>query len=98
MMEEKCCEKRKERNAETKKMLISRINRIIGQMNGVKRMVEDNRYCDDILVQLSAVDKSVKSVANVILKDHMHSCMVENIEAGNFEILDEIVDLFKRFQ
>lgn len=90
--------KRKEREAGEKKALEVRMNKIIGQMNGIKQMISDDRYCDDILIQLSAVDKSIKSLANVILESHMHSCVIENIEKGNYEVIDEIVDLFKRFQ
>lgn len=99
-MEEKCCcnTRSKVRSNEEKRALESRINRIIGQLNGIKNMIDDNRYCDDVLIQLSAVDKSVKSLANVILDAHMHTCLVDNIQSGNIEVVDEIVDLFKRFQ
>ncbi len=94
-----CCQTRtKVRNQEEKDALVKRLNRIVGQLNGVKKMIEEDRYCDDILIQLSAIDKSVKSVANVLLEQHMHSCLIENIENGNYEVVDEIVDLFKRFQ
>lgn len=61
-------------------------------------MVEEDRYCDDILIQLSAVDKSVKSLANLLIDKHMKSCVVREIKAGNVDVLDEITDLFKRFQ
>jgi CsoR family transcriptional regulator, copper-sensing transcriptional repressor len=61
-------------------------------------MVDEDRYCDDILIQLAAIDKSVKSLANVILENHMHSCVIDNIKNGNYEVIDEVVDLFKRFQ
>lgn len=99
-MQEKCCcgERTKLRSAEEKRALEIRINKIIGQMNGIKTMVLNDRYCDDILIQLSAVDKSIKSLANMMLDAHMHTCLIENIKAGNNDIVDEIVDLFKRFQ
>lgn len=94
-----CCEvKTKERTTAEKRVICTRINKLIGQMNGIKKMVEDNRYCDDILIQLSAIDKSIKSLANVILDNHMHSCLIENVQKGNYEVVDEIVELFKRFQ
>lgn len=94
-----CCGvKTKTRTEEEKKNLEIRLNKIIGQMNGVKKMIVEERYCDDILIQLSAIDKSIKSLANVILENHMHSCVIENIEKGNYEVIDEIVDLFRRFQ
>ncbi|MGM9971948.1 MAG: metal-sensing transcriptional repressor [Anaeroplasmataceae bacterium] len=92
-----CC-KRKIRSEEEKKNLTIRINKIVGQMNGIKKMIEDDRYCDDILIQLSAIDKSIKSLANIILDNHMHSCLIEDIKNDNYEIIDEIVQLFKRFQ
>lgn len=98
-MEEKtCCTGRtKVRTDEEKKALCSRINRIIGQLNGIKNMIAEERYCDDVLIQLSAVDKSVKSLAAVVLDAHVHSCVVESVQRGDLAVLDEIVDLFRRF-
>lgn len=99
-----CCCKENETNKTTqrsedeKKEIITRLNRLIGQLNGVKKMVEEDRYCDDVLIQLSAACKGIKSLANVILDKHVHSCLIKNIEQGNYEVVDEIVDLFKRFQ
>ncbi len=95
------CEKEpkiKKRSSEQKTKINNRINRIIGQLNGIKKMVDNNRYCDDILIQLSAIDKSVKSLANLILDDHMHSCLIEKIKNDEYQVVDEIIDLFKRFQ
>ena len=97
-MECEKCKRVKERDLEEKKLINNRLNRINGQINGIKKMIEEDRYCDDILIQLSAIDKSIKSLANVILESHMHSCVLENIKKGNTQVLDEIVDLFKRFQ
>lgn len=99
-MEKTCCtcKRMKIRSEEEKKPLLVRMNRLIGQMNGVYRMIEENRYCDDILIQLSAIDKSIKSLANVLLDQHMHSCLIEDIQKGKNESIDEIIDLFRRFQ
>ena len=97
-MECEKCKRVTERDLEEKKLINNRLNRINGQINGIKKMIEEDRYCDDILIQLSAIDKSIKSLANVILESHMHSCVLENIQKGNTQVLDEIVDLFKRFQ
>ena len=94
-----CCNNKQTiRSEEDKKALIIRINKLIGQMNGIKKMIEDDRYCDDILIQLSAVDKAIKSLASIILDKHIHSCVIESIQNGNTEIVDEIVDMFRRFQ
>ena len=86
------------RSDDDKKSLIHRLNRLEGQIRGIVKMVEEDRYCDDILIQLSAIDKAVKSTANLLLEKHMKSCVKENIMNGNDAVLDEIVDLFKRFQ
>ena len=92
-----CNQEKTIRNEETKKQLLSRINRILGQMTGVKKMIEEDRYCGDILIQLSAIEKSIKSLASVILDNHMHSCVVNGIKNGDTKKIDEIVELFKRF-
>lgn len=93
-----CDMKMKLRDEEDKKALIVRINKILGQMNGIKKMIDNNRYCGDILIQLSAIDRSIKSLADVILEDHMKSCLVEDIKNNNTEAVDEILDLFKKFR
>ena len=91
-------EKKTIRTKKEKKELINRVNRIVGSMNGIKNMIIDDRYCDDILIQLSAIDKSIKSLANLMLDNHIHSCVLNDVNKGNYEVLDEIVNLFKRFQ
>ncbi|MCI5583281.1 MAG: metal-sensing transcriptional repressor [Anaeroplasma sp.] len=91
-------EKKTIRTEKEKKELINRVNRIVGSMNGIKNMIIDDRYCDDILIQLSAIDKSIKSLANLMLDNHIHSCVLNDVNKGNYEVLDEIVNLFKRFQ
>ncbi len=95
-----CCEHDKltVRSEDDKRKIISRLNRIEGQVRGISSMIENDRYCDDVLIQLSAIDKSIKSLANFILEKHMKSCVKDNLLKGNDSVLDEIVDLFKRFQ
>ena len=92
-----CCNKKKIRTEEEKKSLNIRLNKIIGQMNGIKKMIDEDRYCDDILIQLAAIEKSVKSLSTVILDNHMRTCLVKSIQNGDLTVVDEIVDLFKRF-
>jgi len=98
MMSCPLCQKKTERSEEEKKKLNARINRIIGQMNGIKRMIEEDRYCDEILIQLSAIDKAIKSLSAVMLGAHMHRCLIDQIQNGDYDGVDEIIDLFKRFQ
>lgn len=97
---DKCCCKYKvnKRDETSKSQLISRVNRITGQLNGIKKMIEEDRYCDDVLIQLSAACNSIKSLANIILDEHIHTCVLQNIKEGNNEVLDELTSLFKRFQ
>lgn len=98
-MTKSCCEiKSKIRAEEDKKILYSRLNKLEGQIRGIKKMIEEDRYCNDILIQLSAVNNAVKSTANLILENHMKTCVVENIQAGNEDVIGEILQLFKRFQ
>ena len=96
-MDCECKKKNKERSIEETDKINNRINRMIGQLNGIKNMINENRYCDDILIQLAAVDKSIKSLASIILESHMKDCMVKSINEGKTEVIDEIIDLFKRF-
>ena len=86
------------RSESEKKIINNRLNRIEGQVRGVKKMIEEDRYCDDVLIQLSAIDKSIKSLANHILENHMQTCVLKDLENGNYEIIDEVVNLFRRFQ
>lgn len=97
-MEETKIEKKTVRTAEEKKALNSRINKLIGQLNGVRRMIEDDRYCEDVLIQLSAVEKSVRSLSNLVLEKHIHGCLANNLIDGDLSTLDEIVALIKRYQ
>ena len=95
---EDCCARTRIRTEEEKKALKRRIGRIVGQMNGIGRMIDEDRYCADVLIQLSAVDKAVKSLAAVVLEAHLNTCIVENIQKGNIAVVEEVVDLFRRFE
>jgi len=94
-----CCskERTRTRSAEEIRALETRINKIIGQLGGVKNMIEENRYCDDILIQLSAIDKAVKSLSAAVFDIHLHTCVKDSILAGDEAVLDEITALFKKF-
>lgn len=98
-MADSCCGRHKEhpRDEEFQRDLTKRINRIVGQLNGVKNMLDDERYCGDVLTQLAAVESAVRSVSRLILQDHLHSCVVEQIQAGDTEVLDEVMTLLKKF-
>lgn len=74
------------------------MNIIEGQIRGVKQMIEDDRYCSDILIQLSAINKAVESLKNIILSSHVENCVVYEIQSGNLEIVDEMMELIKRIK
>ena len=77
--------------------LQKRLNRAIGQLNGVKAMIDDNRYCGDVLTQLAAAESAVHRVSAMLLQNHLETCVVEQIEAGNTAIIDEAMQLIKKF-
>lgn len=79
-----------------KKELSVRLNKIAGQINGIKGMVEKDRYCGDILIQVSAVNKSLESLAKKILKKHLETCVVDKIKEGDKDIMEEVMDLVTR--
>ena len=92
-MEERTCDcavKHKHRQAAEEKDLFNRLNRIEGQIRGIKSMVEDERYCVDILTQVSAVQAALNSFNKVLLSNHIKSCVVEQIQEGNLEAVDEL--------
>lgn len=87
-----CCKhKTKERSEEEYKSLINRLNRIEGQVRGIKRMLEENAYCTDILVQSSAVTAAVNAFNKELLANHIKTCVADDIRAGNDETIDELV-------
>ena len=96
-MDNNCCHKKTKRTAEAKKHITNRLNRISGQINGISKMVENDAYCNDILVQLSAVKNSIKSLSTLILESHLYTCVPKELENGEFDSLDELISLFKRF-
>ena len=95
-MDNNCCKKTK-RSTNEKKLIINRLNRIGGQINGIKKMIENDEYCNDILIQLSAVKNSVKSLSTHILENHLYTCVPTALEKGELDTIDELISLFKRF-
>ena len=86
-----CCHKKKERSEKEYKDLVNRLNRIEGQIRGIKRMVESDTYCTDILIQVSAVNAALNSFNKVLLANHIRTCVADDIRAGKEETIDELV-------
>ncbi|HYE84493.1 MAG TPA: metal-sensitive transcriptional regulator [Clostridia bacterium] len=79
------------RTDKAKKDLIARLNRIEGQVRGIKGMIEKDVYCDDVLNQIAAVHSAMNSVSRLILNNHMKSCLVTRIQSGDIEVVDELL-------
>ena len=86
-----CCERHKARSPEEYKALMNRLNRIEGQIRGIKGMVENGAYCPDILVQSAAVNAAVNAFNKELLASHIRSCVVNDIRDGKDEVIDELV-------
>lgn len=97
MKEDNCCFKKTKRGTDEKKLITNRLNRISGQINGIKKMIENDTYCNDVLIQLKAVESSIQSLSNHILENHLYNCVTRDLENGELDTIDELISLFKRF-
>lgn len=90
MSECNCTMKHKHRGEKEYKSLINRLNRIEGQVRGIKSMVENEAYCTDILMQVSAVQAALNAFNRELLSNHIHTCVAENIRKGDDSVIDEL--------
>lgn len=92
-----CCQHRtKERSEKEYKDLIHRLNRIEGQIRGIRGMVEKNAYCTEILTQVAAVNAALNSFNKILLSNHIKSCVTEDIRNGKEETVDELLELLQK--
>ena len=91
-----CCHKTKDRSEEEYKSLIHRLNRIEGQIRGIRGMVEKGAYCTDILVQSAAVTAAVNAFNKELLANHIRTCVARDIRDGKDEVIDELVVLLQK--
>lgn len=92
-MENCCCDRTKIRSDDEKKALINRLNRIEGQIRGIRNMVENDAYCADVLVQASAVSAALGSFNKELLATHIRTCVADDIKNGDGEKTDELIEL-----
>ena len=92
----RCCYKTKKRDNEEYTALIHRLNRIEGQIRGIKGMVEKDAYCTDILVQVAAVNAALNSFNKELLANHIKTCVAQDIRDGKDEIVDELVTVLQK--
>ena len=94
-----CCHKKSAPRQEKElKQLKNRLSRMVGQLNGIGRMLDENRYCGDILNQVAAVESALQSFGYLILQEHMETCVVEEIRKGNLDMVEETVELVKKLK
>lgn len=86
------------RTEEEKNNITKRLNIIEGQVRGVNQMIADDRYCDDVLIQISAISKSLQTLGNIILESHLKSCVAYEVQMGNMDILEDVMQLIKKLQ
>ena len=91
-----CCHKHKERSEKEYRDLINRLNRIEGQIRGIKVMFEKYAYCPDILIQVSAVNAALNSFNKVLLANHIRTCVADDIRDGKDETIDELVTTLQK--
>ncbi len=91
-----CCGKTKERTPEEYRKLINRLNRIEGQVRGLKGMVERSAYCTDILVQSTAITAALNAFNKELLANHIRTCVADDIRAGNDDVIDELVGTLQK--
>ncbi len=91
-----CCKKTKERSEEEYKSLINRLNRIEGQIRGIKGMVEKSAYCTDIIIQVAAANAALNAFNRELLANHIRTCVVRDIREGKDDVIDELVDTMQK--
>ena len=90
-MEKQCCNKTTMRSEDERKKLINRLNRIEGQIRGIKGMIENDQYCTDILVQSAAVNAAVNAFNRELIANHIRGCVTRDLKNGDEETIDELV-------
>ena len=97
MTEDICCTgKHKDRDDKEKRDLMNRLKRIEGQVRGIEGMLDDDAYCIDILMQVSAVTAALNSFNKVLLTSHLRTCVADNIKEGNDEVVDELAKALQK--
>ncbi len=91
-----CATRHKKRTEEDKKKLVTRLKKAEGQIRGIEKMVEEDLYCPDILIQVSAVTSALNSFNKELLACHIRSCVAEDIREGNDEVIDELVNVLQK--
>lgn len=92
------CVRTKHRTEEEKRSLKRRLKILSGQISGIEQMIDDDRYCDDVLLQIASATNALKSLGTEILKNHMETCMIDEINKGNNEVVEDIIGLIGKLK
>ena len=96
---ENCPQCKKDPRSEELVMNIqTRLKKISGQINGVSKMIDENRYCGDVLIQIAAIESALKEVGYIVLKDHMLTCVTDDIKNDDFSSLEEAIEITKKLK
>ena len=90
--------KKDPRSEELIQNIQTRLKRISGQLNGVSKMIDENRYCGDVLIQIAAIESALKEVGYIVLKDHMLSCVTSDIKNNDYSSLEEAIEITKKLK
>ena len=98
-MENCCCHTKKDpRSEELIRNIKLRMNKISGQVNGINKMIDENRYCKDILIQIAAIESALKEVGYIILEDHLKTCVSDDIKANDYSSLEDALEIVKKLK
>ena len=95
-MSECCCKKTKRRTDSEYKAPVNRLSRLEGQIRGIRKMLEEDAYCTDILIQVTAANSALNAFSRELLSDHIKTCVKTDIKNGKDEIIDELLDTLKK--
>lgn len=91
-----CCHKTKNRSEKEYKSLLNRLSRIEGQVRGVKKMIESEAYCTDVLIQVSAINAALNAFNKELFSNHIKTCVVDDIKSGKEDTIDELVSILQK--
>ncbi len=83
--------------AGNKDLLLRRLSRVEGQARGIARMIEDDRYCVDVLQQIASMQSAADAVAMILLEDHVKGCVADGLRSGKEEPVDEMVGVIRKY-
>lgn len=85
-----------EKSVEVSKSMMDRLNRIEGQIRGIKKMIENETYCDDVIHQIEAARSGLKSIEMLLLESHIRNCVVDQIQSNDLSVVDEVLTTFRK--